>query len=213
MKADYSIFSQRLKNLIYECELSQRDLADKILVNESTVSRYLDGTRLPKYEVLKAISDFFDVSIDYLFGLTNCRDIIKVHEPIIEVPILQSFKAKDNILDEKNIESYLTIPKIRFKNSDNLFALKINDDAMRPRLYEGDIVIVQRNEPLNNGDLGVFTIGDNEACIREYLNTGNGWLLNRLNPLCPPRHYTLDEIQQKPILCIGKVVESLTFFK
>lgn len=206
-------FSQRLRILMSERDITPKELSSRLHVDLSTIYRYLDNTRLPKYDTILELTSIFDVSADYLLGISNCKDIVKIHEPILEVPVLKGFKAKDNIYDEKNIERYLTIPKDRFEHSNNLFALKINDDAMRPRLYEGDIVIVQRNEPLNNGDLGVFIIGDNDACIREYLNTGNGWLLNRLNPLCPPRHYTLDEIQQKPILCIGKVVESLTFFK
>lgn len=210
---DNNIFGKRLENIMEENNITQAEMCNKLFVTSGTMSNYVTGKRIPRPETLLKISEMFNVSLDYLFGLTNCKDIVQVHEPILEVPVLKGFKAKDTILDEKNIERYLTIPKDRFEHSNNLFALKINDDAMRPRLYEGDIVIVQRNEPLNDGDLGVFIIGDNEACIREYLNTGNGWLLNRFNPLCPPRHYTLDEIQQKPILCIGKVVESLTFFK
>lgn len=209
-----SSFSERLRFLMKENNISPNELVKKIPTNLSSLYRYLDGSGLPKYETLYALSQAFDVSVDYLMGFTSCKDILHVHEPILEVPVLKGFKAKDNILDEKNIERYLTIPKDRFEHSQNLFAMRINDDVMRPRFYEGDIVIVERNAPINDGDLGVFIIGEQDACIREYLSAGNnGWLLNRFNPLKPPKYYSLDDIQQKPILYIGKVVESITFFE
>lgn len=207
-------FAQRLRALMYKYDITQKELSTKLKVDVSTVYRYLDETRVPKYDVLLLLTEIFNVSADYLLGITNCKDILQVHEPILEVPVLKGFKAKDNMLDEKNIERYLTIPKDRFEHSQNLFALKINDDVMRPRLYEGDIVIVERNAPLKDGDLGVFCIGDNEACIREFLKTdSHGFVLNRFNPLLPPRFFNLDAIQQKPILTIGKVVEVITFMK
>lgn len=211
---DDNIFGKRLNNLMELKNLNQKELSKKLFITSSALSNYIVGKRIPQTETLLKISEFFNVSLDYLFGITNCKEITQVHEPILEVPVLKGFKAKDNILDEKNIERYLTIPKDRFEHSQNLFALRINDDVMRPRLYEGDIVIVERNAPLKDGDLGVFCIEDNEACIREFLKTdSHGFVLNCFNPLLPPRFFNLDAIQQKPILIIGKVVEVITFMK
>lgn len=208
-----NIFGQRLENIMEENNVKQSEMCEKLFVSSGTMSNYITGKRMPRIETLLEISKLFNVSLDYLFGLTNCRDIFQVHEPILEVPVLKAFKAKDNILDEKNIERYLTIPKDRFEHAKNLFAVKVNDDVMRPRLYEGDIVIVDRAAPVKNADLGVFCIGNSEACIREFIKTTDGFVLNSHNPLKKPIFYSFDEIQQLPIIAIGKVVEVITFMK
>lgn len=210
---DDNIFGKRLNNLMELKNLNQKELSKKLFITSSALSNYIVGKRIPQTETLLKISEFFNVSLDYLFGITNCKDIMQVHEPILEVPVLKSFKAKDNILDEKNIERHLTIPKDRFEHAKNLFAVKVNDDVMRPRLYEGDIVIVDRAAPVKNADLGVFCIGNEEAVIREFIKTTDGFVLNSHNPLKKPIFYSFDEIQQLPIIAIGKVVEVITFMK
>ena len=213
MEHSNKTFAQRLRVLMHEYDMVAKDLSTNLHIDLSTIYRYLDETRLPKYDTILALVEIFNVSADFLLGITDCKDILQVHEPILEVPVLKAFKAKDCILDERNIERYLTIPKDRFEHAKNLFAVKVNDDVMRPRLYEGDIVIVDRAAPVKNADLGVFCIGDEEAVIREFIKTTDGFVLNSHNPLKKPIFYSFDEIQQLPIIAIGKVVEVITFMK
>ncbi|MDW8515853.1 helix-turn-helix domain-containing protein [Priestia flexa] len=59
-------FGDRIKNLRKREGLSQQELSNKLGVNRSTYARYeLEDTQAD-YDTLKKISDFFDVSIDYL---------------------------------------------------------------------------------------------------------------------------------------------------
>lgn len=48
--------------------LSQKELAKKFNVNQNTVSRWENGDRQIDLETLKALSVFFDVSVDFLLG-------------------------------------------------------------------------------------------------------------------------------------------------
>ena len=49
-------------------KLSQKELAKKFNVNQNTVSRWENGDRQIDLETLKALSVFFDVSVDFLLG-------------------------------------------------------------------------------------------------------------------------------------------------
>lgn len=59
---------ERLKELRIAKHLTQQQLADKIGVAKNTISVYESGTRKPSYEVLEALSDYFNVDVGYLLG-------------------------------------------------------------------------------------------------------------------------------------------------
>ncbi len=64
-------FNTRLKNLRLSKGLSQKELADKLNVGRTTVCEYERGKIVPKQEGLLELASFFNVSIDYLTGVSN----------------------------------------------------------------------------------------------------------------------------------------------
>lgn len=64
-------FKQRIKQLRLAHGLSQKKLAMETALTEQAIQRYEYGERKPAYDVLIALADFFDVSIDYLVGRTD----------------------------------------------------------------------------------------------------------------------------------------------
>lgn len=61
----------RLKELRRKKGLSQLKLALDLNTNQNTISRYETGERQADYDMLIAIADYFDVSIDYLLERTD----------------------------------------------------------------------------------------------------------------------------------------------
>jgi len=64
-------FSDRLKELRKEKNLTLRDLANKIGTTKSTLSRYETNDGMPKQDILEDLADYFEVTTDYLLGRTN----------------------------------------------------------------------------------------------------------------------------------------------
>lgn len=64
--------AQRMKQLRKEKKITQEQLAEKIGMERSSVGKYETGT-IPSPEILSAMSDYFDVSIDYLLGKSEIR--------------------------------------------------------------------------------------------------------------------------------------------
>lgn len=59
---------ERIKTLIDEQGIKQRDLADKIGVTEVSVSRYVHDQRTPKAPVIAKIARELHTTIDFLLG-------------------------------------------------------------------------------------------------------------------------------------------------
>jgi len=64
-------FCERLKQLRIENKISLRDLGCELKVDHSTISRWENGEISPSIIYLKKICLYFDVSADYLLGLTD----------------------------------------------------------------------------------------------------------------------------------------------
>ena len=76
------MFAKRLKQLRLEKGLTLRDVADHFKMSHSTLSKYENGKRHPDMVMIIKLSEFFDVSVDYLLGesLTRYSDeIVYVH--------------------------------------------------------------------------------------------------------------------------------------
>lgn len=65
------VFSERLKELREEKELSKQQLAKAIGVSDVAISRWENNLRVPNIINLVSIAKFFDVSADYLIGLSD----------------------------------------------------------------------------------------------------------------------------------------------
>ncbi|MBQ9983931.1 MAG: helix-turn-helix transcriptional regulator [Lachnospiraceae bacterium] len=59
-------FSEKLYDLRTQCGYSQEVLAEKLGVSRQAISKWELGITLPETDKMVVISDFFDVSIDYL---------------------------------------------------------------------------------------------------------------------------------------------------
>lgn len=61
----------RLKDLRLKMGVSQQALADKLNVSQQTICKYENNTNEPNIDMLEAMADIFDVSVDYLIGYSS----------------------------------------------------------------------------------------------------------------------------------------------
>ena len=62
---------ERLAELREDRGLTQLELSKELHISNSSVSAYETGARVPNVETLKALAVFYDVTTDYLLGLTD----------------------------------------------------------------------------------------------------------------------------------------------
>lgn len=92
---DYSIFQERLKQLMDSRGLNINALADAVGFTPPTISRYLSGVRTPDLSYVIKLSELFDVSIDWLIGLNGDRYEI-LPQDIQDIVFLYSLASPDD---------------------------------------------------------------------------------------------------------------------
>lgn len=70
-------FSERLKELRQERGLKQREMAEICGLKLRGYQCYEYATSCPDFEGLVFLADYFNVSVDYLLGRTDCREMNK----------------------------------------------------------------------------------------------------------------------------------------
>jgi len=70
MRGAMMIFGNRLKALREACGLTRKAFAEAMGVSYSTISKYENDERFPDLELLRKFAMYFNVSADYLIGLT-----------------------------------------------------------------------------------------------------------------------------------------------
>jgi len=210
-----STYSNRIKELRMGKSLSQERLADMIGTTKQAVSNYERGVRKPDIPTIEALCDIFNVSSDYLLGkedvtirLVGNDGIKKLDSPRgVRIPVFDRVAAGIPIDAIEEVVDWEEIPE-DMANTGEFFGLRIKGDSMTPRIVEGDVVIVRQQPDAESGDIVIVRINGDTATCKRLAKHMHGISLISFNPAYPPICFSNEEIEQLPVVIIGKVVEN-----
>ncbi len=191
-----------LKQLRHERGYSQQKLAQKLNVSRSTVAMWETGSSEPSLQMIQRIADVLSVSVAELFGEPADPS---AHKGIL-IPVLGCVQAG---LPNEAVEDVLDYEEItpELASTGEFFALRVRGDSMEPRMVEGDVVIVRKQDDADSGDIVVALVNGDEATIKRLKKRPEGILLIANNPAYEPMFFSNREIRELPVRVIGKVVE------
>lgn len=197
------MFAQRIRELRKSKQMTQRQLADLLYIDCSTVTKWETGKANPDFEKQQRLASLFNVSIDYLLGREDSASNPKGG---IRIPVLGSVVAGIPIEAVQEILDYEEITPETASRGEH-FALKIKGDSMEPKFSAGDIVIIRKQPDVENGEIAIVLVNGDEATIKKIQKSPEGIALIPLNPQYEVMFYTNKEIETLPVSILGKVIE------
>lgn len=199
------MISKKIRQLRSEQGWTQKQLSEKLHVGKTTVSNYETGYSESDLEMLNKIAKLFDVSVDYLLGITlqnNESNNVKYKVPVFyAVACGNPFIADEDIIDREEIN-----PKL--KSQGEHFGVKLRGDSMLPDFKDGDVVIVRKQSDVDSGDIAIVRVNGDEATMKIVEKSPEGITLIATNPsVFLPKFYTNNQIETTPVSIIGKVIE------
>lgn len=191
-----------LKSLRKEKGWTQQEVANLLGIERSTYTRYENGTSEPNFEMLEQLSRIFDVSTDVLIG----RSAIPTPSGGVRIPVLGDVAAGIPIEAVTDIVDYEEIDAALAKTGD-FFGLRIKGTSMEPRMREGDVVIVRKQDTAESGETVVVLVNGDSATVKKIKYGPDGITLLPTNPSFDPIFYSAAEVEALPVRVIGKVVE------
>ena len=123
------IIAKRLKDFREGLGISQKKIAEKIGITQTSVYRYENDLADPSTKALLWYADYFDVSLDYIFGRTdnpqgktfdykpeNIKEISKQNENLKEF-INMCFDPKSSMNDRLKIALFQILSEEKEKNN------------------------------------------------------------------------------------------------
>ena len=216
----------RIRELRKKRGISMKELGNEVGVAESTISQYERGKREPNYETTIRLAQFFKVPVGYLLGIeesgaedvilttlmnnnmTEAVDLLKEQRrKKVVVPVLGDVAAGLPMYAEENIIDYEELSPDIVRAGEEYFGLRIRGRSMEPRMLDGDVVIVRKQDDADNGDIAVVLVNGDSATVKKIKKGPDGLMLIPNNPAFEPMFYSNDDIQRLPVAILGKVVE------
>ena len=158
MKENLSRYiGKRIRKYRKDMKLTQDELAKKLNTSKGTISNYETGYRSPRQDDLFLLAEVLKINIDDLFPP---REDYKIDT--YNIPVISKISAGKPIEAEENIESYISIPNAK----ENTFGLIVSGDSMDKEFKDGDIVIVEKDAVVENGQIGVVHINGYNATVK-----------------------------------------------
>lgn len=194
----------KIKTLRKSLGYSQEELAKIINVHQTAVSQWEQGRTTPDIETIKKLASLFNVSVDYLLGRSNAPanpiapfsfaniQPIKKHR----IPLLGEIACGEPLFADEDFEGFIE------SDIEADFALRCSGDSMTgARIMDGDIVLIKKQDMVENGEIAAVII-ENEATLKRvyYYPKDGKLILNPENPAYAPLVYVDEELNQIRIL-------------
>lgn len=209
----------RLFELVDEKYNEQKDFAAILGIDPNLPSRWRNRKSTSYQRRLPQIAEALGTTTEYLLTGNGPKQKRAVSESdtalpkgaeridlgtFHRIPILGRISAGLPLYAEQHIEGY-TLTDLN--GGAEYFALRVSGDSMNAaRIQDGDILIVRRQEEVENGEVAVVMVGDEDATVKRFYATGSTVTLmpQSTNPTHQPQIY---DTTTTPIRVIGKVVE------
>lgn len=205
----------RLKQARELRHITLEEAGKKVDVHKSTVLRWENGeTEKIKFPVIETLASFYNVNPVWLMGY----DVPMEREYVLKedlktyggnlaskqaFPLLGTVKAGYDYFAAENIIGYVAVDKT-VGDVENCYALQIVGDSMQPVLYEDDIIVVHKQDDVENGQIAIVLIDNEEATVKKIIKHDNHIELVAFNSYYPPKKLTKDN----NFKIIGKVIEA-----
>lgn len=198
-----SDISNRLLQLINDNNISYGELSKATGIPKSALQRYATGeTEKIPITRIKLLATALHTTAQYIMGWYDNQNETKAVKIAVLGTVVAGIplEAVQEILDYEEISS-------RLASQGEFFALKIKGNSMEPKMSAGDVVIVRKQEDVDNGDIAIVLVNGDEATVKKIKKFDGGINLIPTNPEYDVITYTNEQIDKLPVRIIGKVVE------
>ncbi len=167
------MFAERLKEARKAKRYSQAEVSRMLGVTQQAVGKWETGRSTPDPQTVARLAEILDTPTDVLLGLRKGAGRVSLLWAAMRSAVIPSLRSRlwarcapGTVrwpFEEDYGKEYACV-----KDPENYFFLVVKGDSMEPRISDGDLALVHRQNTLDNGDLGVLVYGsDGEGTLKK----------------------------------------------
>ena len=192
---------QKIKQLRKAHKLTQEELAKILDVKPTAVSAWELGRNKPLMDKLDMMAHYFGVPISYFFEENEIKGP-KNHIYFVKLPIVGTISCGNGVIAYEDIEGYEDVPSSWLNGGEYFFLRAKGDSMINARIMDGDLLLIRRQDDVENGDIAAVLI-DGEAVLKRVYKTNDTIILQSENPAYKP--IILNKNDMKDVRIIGKL--------
>lgn len=202
MNSFYENLGGQIKHYRNTSGMSLEELGKRIGVGKSTVRKYEVGSIKVSHGRLEQISNALGIDVSLLYGE-------EVQNEVVDVPIYGSISCGNGSVIYESVEGYMKSPKEWVDNGIYFYLTAKGDSMTGAKIYEGDLLLVQKQSDVENGEIGAVAI-DNECVLKRIYKNKESFTLVSENPNYAP--IIFNPKTDANIKIIGKLKKAITQF-
>lgn len=198
-----------LKKLMENKSGSVKAFSEEIGLAYTTVRSILErGILNAKVENVIKICKGLNIKPENIMDDTNEEETVPL--PVKKIPVVAKISAGLPIYSEENLIDYIYFANSNIQKDNELFGLKVTGDSMDKEFNEGDVVVVEKDSPVENGQIGVVMVNGYNATVKRIrYNDDQIILIPESNN---SSHYPQVYSKNDEVKIIGRVIASQRLF-
>ena len=199
--------------------LTLEEVGKAVGVSKSTVKKwetgYISNMKRDKIALLANIlqinpTELINDNNKNLQESSNVGNIISRGDNIYKIPVFETVSAGFGAYASNEIIDFIPVLISDPYDVESTIAIKVKGDSMYPKIEDGDVIIVRKQNSVDSGDVAVLLLDNEEGLVKKIMY-GKDWIeLISVNPEYKARRFEKEEILRLQV--VGKVVGSYKVF-
>lgn len=204
---------ERIKQRRDELKMSQEELATKLgYKSRSSINKIELGQQNLTQSKIAAIAKALETTPSYIMGWNDDAAINKAFN-VIPVgkqgyrPIYGSISAGlghyvegDEFLGWESVDEKY--------DTDDYFYLRVEGDSMSPKIDDGDLLLIKKQDSVDSGDIAAFLVDGEDGFVKKVKYDTDYITLISLNPAYEPMVFLGEDVLR--VRVVGKVIKIVT---
>lgn len=205
---------ERIKQRRTFLGMSVDELAEKLHKNRATVYRY-ESSEIEKLPttVLEPLAEALNTTPGYLMGWEEAKpnaEIISAGENIYKIPVFSSVSAGFGAYACSDIIGYMPLFIEHEADVPDMLCIRVTGDSMYPKIEDGDIVVVRRQDSVDSGSIAVVLVDGDEGFVKKVIYDKEIIELHSINPEYAPKIFKgKDTLRVRVVGVVKQVIKTL----
>ncbi|UXU63574.1 XRE family transcriptional regulator [Staphylococcus agnetis] len=209
MLGNKQVMAKNISRLMKENNIDRKKLSNDLKVKYTTLSDWINAKTYPRIDKIELLADYFNVTKADLVEDKEKQALETL--PVKKIPVLSKISAGMPIYTEENLIDYIYFATKNLNHNKEEFGLCVSGDSMDKLFQDGDIVVVEKDAVVENGQLGVVMINGYNATVKRIrYNNDQIVLIPESNN---PQHYPQVYGKNDEVKIVGRVVASQRLFR
>jgi repressor LexA len=159
-------------------------------ISKSTLSDYINCKTLINPGNVEKLAKAFNVKksdIDPSFNLDSVTETQSnyIVNGFVKLPVVGRISCGNGVIAFEDIERYEDTPASWLNGGEYFYLIAKGDSMINARIQDGDLLLIRRQDDVENGEIAAVLI-DDEAVLKRVYKTGDNVILQSENPNYPP---------------------------